>query len=81
MLSTILANKIKQVVRSTTAAETLSLQEGLEDGIYLCKILEELLGSSVNEIPISAFVDNKNVVEAIDSTKMVDNKRLRIEEK
>ena len=73
------ANKIKRVVRSTIAAETLGLQEGLEDGIYLRKFLEELSGSSIHEIPISAFVDNKNVVEAIHSTKMVDDKRLRID--
>ena len=46
-------NKIKGVVRSTIAADTLSLQERLEDRIYLCKLLEELLGSSINEILIS----------------------------
>ena len=69
------ANKIKRVVRSTTAAENLTLQEGLEDGIYPRQLLEELSGSSVNKIPIGA------VVEAIHSTKMVDdkNKRLRID--
>ena len=35
-------NKIKGVVRSTVAADTLSLQERLEDRIYLCKLLEGL---------------------------------------
>lgn len=29
--------------------------------------------------PITAFVDNKSVVEALKSTKMVDDKRLRID--
>ena len=73
------ANKIKHVVRSTTAAETLSLHTGLEVGIYLHKHLEELLGSSVNKIPLSAFVDNKNVLEASHSTKKVNERRLRID--
>ena len=33
------ANKIKRVFQSTIAAETLSLQKGLENGIYLRKLL------------------------------------------
>ena len=34
------ANKIKRVVRSTIAAEALSLQEGLEDAIFLRSLIE-----------------------------------------
>ena len=36
------ANKIKRVVRSTIAAETLSLQEGLEKSFYYRKMLENI---------------------------------------
>lgn len=32
-----------------------------------------------DKVPITAFVDNKSVVEALKSTKMVDDKRLRID--
>ena len=70
-------NKIKRVVRSTIAAETLSLQEGIEDAIYLRDIIRQLTKAS--ELPIIAIVDNKSVVEAVHSTKMVDDKRLRID--
>ena len=70
-------NKIKRVVRSTIAAEALSLQEGLEDAVYLKGMLTEL--TSASDIPIIAFVDNKSVVEAIHSTKLVEDKRLRID--
>ena len=35
-------NKIKRVVRSTLAAETLSLQEGSEAAFYLRSIMKEL---------------------------------------
>ena len=70
-------NKIKRVVRSTIAAETLSLQEGLEDAMYLKNILKQLI--KVQELPIIAFVDNRSVVEAVHSTKLVDDKRLRID--
>jgi transposase InsO family protein len=70
-------NKIKRVVRSTIAAEALSLLEGLEDAIYLRDMIKELV--SVPDLPISAFVDNKSVVESVHSTKMVEDKRLRID--
>ena len=73
------ANKIKRVVRSTLAAEALSLLEGLEDGIYCRKLLEELLHLKPGTIPISAIVDNRSVVEAVYSTKMIDDKRLRLD--
>jgi len=73
------ANKIKRVVRSTLAAEALSLQEGMEEVIYIRTMMIELLGISEKSIPILAYVDNKSVVEAIHSTKMVDDKRLRID--
>ena len=70
------SNKIKRVVRSTLAAEALSLQEGLEDALYIREMMKELLGRMG---PIIAIVDNKSVVEAIHSTKMVEDKRLRID--
>ena len=73
------ANKIKRVVRSTIAAEALSLQDGLESSVYHRKILEDILGLEKKTIPIIAYVDNKSVVEAVHSTKLVDDKRLRID--
>ena len=72
------ANKIKRVVRSTIAAEVLSLQEGLKCVFYY-RIIEDILGISNKTIPIIAFVDNKSVIEVVYSTKLVDDKRLRID--
>ena len=73
------AGKIKRVVRSTTAAEALSLQEGLESAFYYRKMLEDILGVSTKTIPIIAYVENKSVIEAIYSTKLVDDKWLRVD--
>ena len=73
------AIKIKRVVRSTIAAEVLSLQEGLECGFYYRKIIENFLAISNKTIPIIAFVDNKSVIEAVYLNKLVDDKRLRID--
>lgn len=68
------ANKIRRVVRSTLAAETLSLCEGLEASIHLNSMIKELTDSSLN---IHAIIDNRSVVDAVRSTTTVDDKRLR----
>ena len=70
------ANKIKRVVHSTLAAEALALQEGLEEAIYIQKLFSELLG---RKLPITAYVDSKSLVEAVYSTKQVNDRRLRID--
>eukprot|EP00795_Rhopilema_esculentum_P002321 gene2321-biopygen11363 len=69
--------KIKRVVKSTLAAEMLSLADALDHAIYLQQVISEL--TSFDDIPIDAFVDNKSVVEAVYSTKSVEDKRLRID--
>ena len=57
----------------------LSLQEGLEDAVFMRAILEEIKGLQKKSVPIDAHVDDKNIVEAMYSTKSVDDKRLRID--
>lgn len=71
------ANKIVRVVKSTLAAETLALAEGLDDALYIKKMIRDLFPNI--KLPVYAKVDNKDLVEAIYSTKMVKDKRLRIE--
>ena len=71
------AHKIWRVVRSSLAAETLAFQEGLAEAIYVKKLLSEL--DPVSEFPISAYVDNKSLYDALNSTKLVEDRRLRIE--
>lgn len=44
------ANKIKRFVRSSLAAETLSLEEGVEDAVFLRILIEEILGIPQNTI-------------------------------
>ena len=73
------ANKIRRVVRSTIAAEALSLQEGLEAGYYYRKMVEDMLNIQPKTIPIIAYIDNKSVLEAVYSTRLVDDKRLRVD--
>ena len=75
------SNKVKRVVHSTFAAETLSLVDALGDAIYLKTLLSELLynSSSIKIIPIIGIIDNKQLHDSIYSTKSADDKRLRID--
>ena len=69
--------KIKRVVRSTLAAEALSLIDGIENAFLIRNILEEVLNLPTGTIPIKATVDNQSTVLAVHSTTSVDDKRLR----
>ena len=71
------ANKIVRVVKSTLAAEALSLLAGLDEAMYLQKMILDLFPDI--SLPVYAKVDNKDLVEAIYSTKVVKEPRLRIE--
>ncbi|KAH3789352.1 hypothetical protein DPMN_167529 [Dreissena polymorpha] len=61
------------------SAECLSLQEALEASYYYRKIVEDIIGLPSKTIPIVAYIDNTSVIEALSSTKLVDDKRLRVD--
>lgn len=41
--------------------------------------MEGIYGLEDQSLPITAFIDNKSVIEALQSTKLVGDKRLRID--
>ena len=71
------SRRIKRVVKSTLAAETMALLEGAEAAVYLAKVLSEISGCG--ELQITCFVDSKSLVDALYSCKNVDDRRLRID--
>ena len=73
------ANKVKRVVKSTIAAETLALANGLDNAIFTRRLVAEMLGIEEKQIPVEAVVDNKSCIDAIYSTSLVEDKRLRRE--
>ena len=75
------AKKIRRVVKSTLAAETLALVEAVDMAYYLGRILTEILyrNKSSCNIPIECFIDNKSLWENAHSTKGVSERRLRID--
>ena len=70
------AAKIRRVVRSTLAAETLALQESVDDVLGVRDMLCEMY--PMLKLPIMCKVDNQSVVDSLHSTLPVDEKSLRI---
>ena len=55
------------------------MEEGLEDSIYMSAMVGELVGKEPASMPIVVYTDNKRVREVILPTKMVGDKRLRLD--
>ena len=70
------SRKIRRVVKSTLDAETLALVEGAEVCFYIQRIVAEMVNT---ELKINCSVDNKSLVDALHSTKSIDDRRLRID--
>ena len=73
------SGKISRVVNSTEAAEALALSEVIGESILLKKLLVSVKGSNMKSMKVTILTDHKGVHEALSSTKMVKNKRLRID--
>ena len=72
--------KVKRVVRSTLAAEAISLNDGCDSAVYLSKlVIPTLLPQDGLKLDITAFTDNKSTFDAINSTTSVHDKKLRLE--
>ena len=71
---------IDKVAPDIKTAETLSLEQALDDTIHLGNILSELYYGDPNylKIPIIINEDSKSLVESIFSTKKVKRKTMRV---
>ena len=72
------SRKVRRVVKSTLAAETLALLDAAESGIFVASMIGELLNIGSYRPTVKCFVDNKSLVETLHSTRNVDDKHLRI---
>ena len=70
--------KIRRVVKSTIAAETLSMVDGLNMAVYLGCLLAELFTCDKG-FPLDCYIDNHSLFENIHLTKVVSEKRHRID--
>jgi len=75
------SKRVRRVVRSTLAGETLAMSEGVDVGIYLAAMYTELnCGAPKSEnVPLVCITDNRSLCDAVRSNKSVTEKRLRLE--
>ena len=64
------------MVKSTLAAETLAFLDCAEAAAFLPSAAFEL---TEHRFPIKCYVNNKSLVESLHSSRLVDDKRLRID--
>ena len=71
------SRKLRRVCRSTLTAETLSLVDTIDICVWLKHIIEEIDNNEL--LPTIIRTDNKDLLDAAESTKAVEEKRLRVE--
>ena len=68
---------MRRVVKSTLAAEMLALLDAAEAGVYLANLINEVMCLQCRPL-VKCFIDNKSLIENLYSTKLVEDKQLRI---
>ena len=73
------SKSISQVCRSAKAAETRSIVDGLDDAVYIARIVAEIYTTKrgENQIPVTLVTDSQSTLDSIFSTKQVDEKLMR----
>ena len=73
------SKRIRRVVKSTLAAETLAMTEAIDNAVFIAMLFSELYYGRYENIPLVCVTDNRSLLEAIRSNKGVAEKRLRID--
>ena len=74
------STRIKRVVKSTLAAETLAFVEGCDMAFLMAKITAEIISNKRDTVlPIVCMTDNKSLFEAAQTVKTIKDTRLRVE--
>ena len=71
---------MKQICKSVKSAETRSLDLGMEDAIYMSKMMHELYtgkSSDAHHMPVEMITDSKTLYDTIQSSKQIDEKTMR----
>ena len=70
------SSKLRRVVRSALAAETLSLCDGCELAHYLSSLIEPL---GISKQPVQGYIDSQSLFETLGTSSQVQDRRLRVE--
>lgn len=72
------SKRLKRVAKSTLSAETQSAVEALDVAYMLKNVLSEILHES-RDIKVTLFTDSKSMFDAVHTTNLMDDKRLRVD--
>ena len=70
------SKRLKRILRSSLADETIAMLDGIDAGVYIAQLFFEILKV---RFPVTILTDNKSLYDAIQSNKYVQSKRLRID--
>lgn len=73
------SRKIRRVVKSTMASETLACVDCAEASVWLNELYSEIMGHNKPKLAIKCFTDSKQLYEASHSIRSIEDKRLRID--
>ena len=75
------SKRIRRVVRSSLAAETLAMGEGIDAALYISVLYNEIMHGQSKRKPLSikGYTDNKSLCDALKSSKYVTDRWLRID--
>ena len=74
--------KIGRVCRSVKSAETRALEDAVDDGINIARLISEVYTGKVDlkepeQIPVTSFTDSKGLWESLHNTRQCEEKLLR----
>ena len=74
--------KIGRVCRSVKSAETRALEEAIDDGVNIARLVSEVYSGKVDlkkpvQIPVEALTDSKSLWESLHNTRQCEEKLLR----
>ena len=73
------SKKIHRVVKSSLAAETLSMSDGTDGAVFVNALQSEIYFGNKRSLPIEFIADNQSLVDALKSSNYVSDKCLRTE--
>ena len=71
------SKKLQRVVKSTLGAETMALMSGVENAMLFAAMIQEVSGSKITQIV--ARTDSKSLYDAANSSKTMEDSRLKID--
>lgn len=72
------SNRLKRVVRSALASETLACTDCIESDIYWAKVFKEILNMS-EQLKIVHHTESKSLIDHLSSQKTVSDRLLRVD--